>query len=127
MSPLAKNILRKGERSACPITNTLDLLGDKWTLLVVRDMLFLGKGLFGEFLESAEGISTNILADRLKRLEQAGVVDKQAYQDNPIRHRYRLTEAGLRLRPVLIALIEWGSMHIEGVYVPRPGDLEGDS
>ncbi len=70
-------------RSPCPIANTLDILGDKWTLLVVRDLLFLGKRLYGEFMQSGEGIPTNILADRLKRLEETGLVTKEPYQSNP--------------------------------------------
>ena len=61
-------------RSPCPIANTLDILGDKWTLLVVRDLLFLDKHLYGEFMQSGEGIPTNVLADRLKRLEETGLV-----------------------------------------------------
>jgi len=66
--------LPEDRRSVCPIATTLDLLGDKWTLLVVRDLLFVGKRRFGEFLESPEGIPTNILTDRLRRLEEHGVV-----------------------------------------------------
>ena len=88
-------------RSPCPIANTLDILGDKWTLLVVRDLLFLGKRLYGEFMQSGEGIPTNILADRLKRLEETGLVTKEPYQSNPIRHQYRLTRKGAELFPVL--------------------------
>jgi len=94
-------------RSPCPISNALDLLGDRWTLLVVRD-LFVGKRTYGEFQRSPEGIPTNILADRLKRLEKQGLIDRTPYQDRPIRYRYSLTEKGLALRPVLYAIAEWG-------------------
>ena len=100
-------------RSVCPITNTLDILGDKWTLLVVRDM-FLGKMTYGEFLASPEGIPTNILADRLKRLEQHGIIDKTPYQQSPVRYAYQLTSKGEQLSPVINAIIEWGLDNIPG-------------
>ena len=100
-------------RSVCPITNTLDVLGDKWTLLVIRDM-FLGKKTYGEFLASPEGIPTNILADRLKRLEQHGIIDKTPYQQSPVRYAYRLTSKGQQLSPVINAIIEWGLDNIPG-------------
>jgi len=105
-------------RSPCPIANTLDILGDKWTLLVVRDLLFLGKRLYGEFMQSDEGIPTNILADRLKRLEETGLVTKEPYQSNPIRHQYRLTRKGTELFPVLREIIRWANKHIPGTSVP---------
>ena len=103
-------------RSVCPITNTLDVLGDKWTLLVIRDM-FLGKKTYGEFLASPEGIPTNILADRLKRLEQHGIIDKTPYQQSPVRYAYRLTSKGQQLSPVINAIIEWGLDNIPGTKV----------
>ena len=96
------------ERSECPITNTLDLIGDKWTLLVIRDMMFLKKKSFNEFLESREGIATNILTDRLKRLEENGIIEKRPYKKIPARYEYTLTRRGAGLRSVLIEMIEWG-------------------
>ena len=111
-------------RSPCPIANTLDILGDKWTLLVVRDLLFLGKRLYGEFMQSGEGIPTNILADRLKRLEETGLVTKEPYQSNPVRHQYRLTRKGAELFPVLRAIIRWANKHIPGTTVPPASYLE---
>ncbi len=103
----------RASRSNCPIGGALDLLGDRWTLLVVRD-LFAGKRRYGEFQESAEGIPTNILADRLARLVAAGLVERTAYQQHPPRHEYRLTPAGGDLRPVLGALAAWGLRHVAG-------------
>ena len=103
----------RARRSVCPITNTLDVLGDKWTLLVIRDM-FLGKKTYGEFLASPEGIPTNILADRLKRLEQHGIIDRTPYQQSPVRYAYRLTSKGQQLSPVINAIIEWGLDNIPG-------------
>jgi DNA-binding HxlR family transcriptional regulator len=111
-------------RSPCPIANTLDILGDKWTLLVVRDLLFVGKRLYGEFMQSDEGIPTNILADRLKRLEETGLVTKEPYQSNPIRHQYRLTRKGAELFPVLREIIRWANKHIPGTTVPPASYLE---
>ncbi|OCQ96742.1 transcriptional regulator [Limnothrix sp. PR1529] len=95
-------------RSHCPIACTLDLLGDRWTLLVIRDMLFFGKQRFEEFLESPEGISTNILASRLKSLEALGLITKQPYSNHTRRMNYQLTEAGESLRPVLRSIARWG-------------------
>ncbi len=100
-------------RSVCPISNTLDILGDKWTLLVVRDM-FLGKKTYGEFLDSPEGIPTNILAERLKRLEQHGIIDKSPYQKTPVRYAYQLTPKGEQLADVIKAIITWGLENIPG-------------
>jgi DNA-binding HxlR family transcriptional regulator len=100
-------------RSVCPISNTLDILGDKWTLLVVRDM-FVGKKTYGEFLASPEGIPTNILAERLKRLEQHGIIHKAPYQQAPVRYAYQLTPKGEQLSEVIKAIIKWGLENIPG-------------
>lgn len=110
--------LPEDRRSACPIATTLDLLGDKWTLLVVRDLLFVGKRRFGEFLESPEGIPTNILTDRLRRLEEHGVVAKSLYSSRPQRYEYRLTAIGVELFPVLRAMAEWGLRHLPDTKAP---------
>lgn len=108
-------------RSPCPIASTLDLLGDKWTLLIVRDLLYFGKRLYGEFADSPEKIPTNILADRLKRLEEHGLVEKTPYQEHPVRYAYALTVRGADLQPVLRAMVEWGNRHIPGTYRPGRG------
>ena len=100
-------------RSVCPVANTLDRIGDKWSLLLVRDML-AGKSTYGQFLESPEGIPTNILADRLKRLEQFGIVQRSAYQQNPVRYAYALTAEGRQLGRVLRAIADWGLENIPG-------------
>lgn len=100
-------------RSSCPVSCSLDLLGDKWTLLVVRDLL-LGKTTYTEFQKSPEGIPTNILAERLRRLQAAGIVEKSRYQERPVRHAYHLTAKGRDLQPVLLAMIDWGNKHIPG-------------
>jgi len=95
------------------VSCVLDLLGDKWTLLLVRDLL-MGKGTYTEFQQSPEGIPTNILADRLKRLQTAGVIEKQPYQERPVRYRYQLTGKGKDLSPVISAMIDWGNRYVEG-------------
>ncbi len=100
-------------RSPCPIACSLDLVGDRWTLLVIRD-LFWGKRRYGEFLSSPEGIPTNILAERLARLEAAGLVSSKPYQANPPRQEYHLTAKGRDLDEVLGALVDWGKRHLPG-------------
>jgi DNA-binding HxlR family transcriptional regulator len=100
-------------RSQCAIANTLDLVGDKWSLLVVRDMLH-GKRTYGELVDSPEGIPTNILADRLRRLEAAEIITSSAYQERPTRYAYALTDKGRDLGKVLLALVRWGRTHIPG-------------
>jgi len=104
-------------RSSCPIANTLDILGDKWTLIVIRD-LFLGKRAYGEFLQSSEGIPTNILAERLKRLETAGILRKEPYQERPVRYHYFLTPKGQGLLPVLAEMARWANRYIPGTLQP---------
>ena len=110
----SKNAVKEaGARSDCPVACSLDLLGDKWTLLVVRDLL-LGKTTYSEFQKSPEGVPTNILAERLKRLQAAGIVEKSQYQTRPVRYAYHLTEKGRDLQPVLLAMIDWGNKHVPG-------------
>jgi DNA-binding HxlR family transcriptional regulator len=96
-------------RSDCPISFALDLFGDRWTLLVVRDLAFKGKNSFSELLASDEGIARNILADRLASLEAEGFIEKQAHPDDGRRSIYRLTERGLGLIPVLVEMIVWSA------------------
>ena len=100
-------------RSSCAVASTLDLIGDKWSLLVIRDMLH-GKRTYVEILQSPEGIPTNILADRLARLEQAGIIESAAYQERPVRYAYTLTPKGRDLGDVVRALVRWGKRHIPG-------------
>ena len=103
----------RARRSRCPVACTLDLLGDKWSLLVVRDVV-RGKRRYAEFLDSPEGIPTNILADRLKRLTAAGVISPRRYSQHPPRLEYVLTPKGEELRPILRAMVDWGVRHAGG-------------
>jgi DNA-binding HxlR family transcriptional regulator len=100
-------------RSACAIANSLDIVGDKWTLLVVRDLLH-GKRTYGELVNSPERIPTNLLAERLKRLEGAGIIVGTPYQEHPMRYAYTLTPKGRALGDVLLAFVRWGKQHIPG-------------
>jgi DNA-binding HxlR family transcriptional regulator len=104
----------KGARSSCPIANILDVLGDQWTLLVVRDVMLLGRHRFGELAASREAIPTNILTDRLRRLEEWGILAKRAYQERPRRHEYRLTKKGRELFPVIREMAIWSIRHMPG-------------
>lgn len=116
------------QRSDCPIACTLDLLGDRWTLVLIRDMLKLGKRRYGEFVESAEGIPTNVLADRLKRMEQCGLVTRTLYNERPPRWEYHLTSMGRELEPVLDALLDWGAKHLlGGTRHSRPSPRAGET
>ena len=100
-------------RSVCPVACTLDLIGDKWTLLVIRD-LASGKTKFKDFLQGPEHIATNILTERLRRLDEHGLVERQASEVHAGRCDYVLTAKGLTLLPVLKAIANWGLQHIEG-------------
>src|SRR5512145_195745 len=104
-------------RSRCPVACTLDVLGDRWSLLVVRDLV-RGKRRYAEFLESPEGIPTNILADRLKRRAAQGVIRARRYSVHPPRVEYALTEKGEELRPILRAMVAWGVRHAGGRLPP---------
>ncbi|CCH01100.1 transcriptional regulator, HxlR family [Fibrella aestuarina BUZ 2] len=110
------------QRSTCPISTSLDVLGDKWTLLILRDIVFAGKSSYGQFLESAEKMATNILADRLAILESQGIVTKTVATDKKSKFTYRLTEKGVDIVPILVALVVWGAKH--GETVVDPGLLE---
>jgi DNA-binding HxlR family transcriptional regulator len=102
---------KPGIRSHCPVSYALDLFGDPWTLLVIRDIALFGKRTYQEFLGSAEGVATNVLADRLERLEAARIVTKRPDPDDRRRTLYLLTERGIDLVPVLFAMIEWSARH----------------
>jgi DNA-binding HxlR family transcriptional regulator len=111
-------------RSTCAIANSLDVVGDKWSLLVVRDLLH-GKHTYGELVDSPEGIPTNILADRLKRLEAAGIIVSAPYQQHPVRYSYTLTPKGSALGDVLLAFVRWGKQHIPGTVTLGEGPASG--
>ncbi|HET9651188.1 MAG TPA: helix-turn-helix domain-containing protein [Usitatibacter sp.] len=92
----------------CPVARTLDLIGERWTVLILRDLLLQGPRRFQDFQESLGGIAPNILSARLKELEANGLVTRKAYSEHPPRLEYHLTDRGRSLGPVLRALRKWG-------------------
>lgn len=106
------------KRSGCPISYSLDVFGDRWTLLILRDLILFGKQRFREFLGSEEAIASNILADRLKRLEMGGIVTREPDPDDGRQRIYRATDKGRRLTPVLLELAAWGATHDEKSSAP---------
>lgn len=98
-------------RSQCPISTALDIFGDKWSLLVLRDLIFNNKNTFGEFLNTDEKIATNILADRLATLEAGKIISKHDHPDSKAKVLYKLTEKGVDLIPVLVELIVWSEKY----------------
>ena len=120
-------------RSPCAVASALDLIGDRWSLLVVRG-LFVGHSRYGDFLKDPESISTNILADRLRQLECAELIERAPGPGRADHPRYRLTRKGADLLPVLQALAVWGSDHIPDRWQPpdwflaaKPSDYYPDA
>ena len=112
----------KARRSVCPVACTLDIIGDKWSMIVIRDLL-LGATRFDDFLHSPEHIATNVLTSRLRQLEAEGLVTKAAYQQHPIRWQYNLTPKGQQLAPIMKAMVEWArAWHSEVIRAPLPDD-----
>jgi DNA-binding HxlR family transcriptional regulator len=97
---------------ACPVARTLELVGERWTLLIVRDLLRHGARRFQDLLVSLPGLAPNVLSERLKLMEQHGLVARRFYSDHPPRAEYALTEAGAELRTVVGALALWGARHV---------------
>jgi DNA-binding HxlR family transcriptional regulator len=91
----------------CPIARTLDLIGDRWTLLIVRDM-FMEQSRFNQFLQQSPGLPPKILSDRLKKLEAHGLIQRRLYSQHPLRAEYHLTDRGRTLAPIIEALLAWG-------------------
>ena len=111
-------------RSPCPVACCLDILGDKWTLLVVRDLL-LGRTRFKDFAESPEGIPTNILTERLNRLQRHDLLEKRPVSTGVRRHTYHLTAKGEALRPVVLAMRDWALEHEEGTEARLKPTVDG--
>ena len=100
-------------RSDCPISTALDIFGDKWSLLIVRDMVFKGLSTYGDFLNGGEKIATNILADRLTMLEAGGIIAKQKHPESKAKILYTLTSKGIDLVPALVEIIAWSEKYHE--------------
>lgn len=110
---------KKDFRSDCPINYLLENLGDKWTLLIVRDLVFEGKKFYRDFLNSDEGIATNILSKRLRGLEDSGIVESEVYEKQRTMKVYSLTEKGKDLIPVLLEMIVWSTTYGEDLKVSK--------
>ena len=104
-------------RSECPVSISLEIVGDRWSLLIVRDLMVRGLRTFKEFQQSGEGIATNILSDRLRKLESREIITRENDPADRRRARYRLTQKGIDLAAVLLELLVWGARH-ENTGVP---------
>jgi len=113
--PLAGELAK---RSTCPIATALDVIGDKWSLLIVRDIGLFDKHRNKELQDADEGIPSNILASRLKQLVELGILEKRLYEEHPPRYEYHLTEAGKGLLPVLRGLARWSAANVDGIEIP---------
>ena len=107
------------KRSDCPLSCSLDVFCDKWSLLIIRDLLFFKKSTYNDFLTSAEGIATNILASRLKALEENGVIEKSEHPDSKAKILYRLTQKGIDLLPIMMEVYIWADK-----YFTTPADIK---
>lgn len=107
------------KRSECPLSCALDIFGDKWSLLIIRDLMFDNKCTYNDFLKSQEGIATNILASRLKELEENGIIEKSAHPDSKAKNLYRLTSKGIDILPILMEVYIWSEK-----YFTIPADIK---
>ncbi|SRR6266487_2463058 len=106
-------------RSDCPISFALENFGDKWSLLIIRDLMFKNKRTYGEFLNSEEKIATNILADRLSMLECAGLIKSKIDKEKKSKYNYELTDKGIDLVPVLLEIVLWSATHDKQTAAPK--------
>jgi DNA-binding HxlR family transcriptional regulator len=103
--------LKTKRRSGCPVNISLEMIGDRWSLLIVRDLMVRGCRTFKEFENAGEGMATNILSDRLRKLKSTGIISTEVDESDLRRVNYRLTEKGIELAPVLLELLIWGARH----------------
>jgi DNA-binding HxlR family transcriptional regulator len=110
---------KQKRKSDCPIHFAMEIFGDKWSLLIIRDLMFKGKKTYGEFLLSEEKIATNILADRLTMLEEAGLIKSKKDKENKLKFNYTLTEKVIDLVPVLLEIVKWSAKHDKKTAAPK--------
>jgi DNA-binding HxlR family transcriptional regulator len=103
----------RARRSSCPISLALEIFGDTWSLLIIRDLMFKGRKSFNEFLAAGEGIASNVLTDRLAKLEAFGVIEKREHGADARRYDYELTRKGIDLAPVIVEIVLWSARHEE--------------
>ena len=108
----------EGQRSCCALATALDVIGDRWSIIILRDMIFVGKQEFKEFMESPESIATNVLTNRLKTLSEAGIITKHKHPAGGKRTLYCLTDSGLALIPTLTELSLWSTQHLDNAFIP---------
>lgn len=101
------------KRSDCPLGQSLDIFGDKWSLLIIRDLMFGNKCTYNDFLKSGEGIATNILATRLKGLDENGIIEKLAHPESKAKVLYRLTQKGIDLLPIIMEIYIWSDKYMD--------------
>ena len=99
------------KRSGCPVSSSLDIWGDKWSLLIVRDLMYARQCTYGDFLKSDEKIATNILASRLLTLEEGGIISKLGHPESKAKVLYQLTEKGIELLPMIMEIYLWGEKY----------------
>jgi len=114
-----RHMKRADNKSQCPINLTVEILGDTWSLLIIRDMMALGKSTFGEFMESEERIGPSVLSDRLAHLETKGIIEKKPSEQDKRKQVYSLTKRGLNLIPVLYEISVWGSLNHSNTNAPE--------
>jgi DNA-binding HxlR family transcriptional regulator len=107
------------KRSGCPLSCSLDVFGDKWSLLIIRDLMLFQKSTYNDFLKSDERIATNILASRLKGLEENGIIEKLGHPDSKAKNLYRLTQKGIELLPIIMEVYIWADK-----YFNIPADIK---
>ena len=108
------------KRSDCPVSCSLDVWGDKWSLLIIRDLMFAKQSTYGDFLKSGEGIATNILAARLQVMEENKLIEKLNHPDSKAKVLYRLTQKGIDLFPVMVEIFLWADKHFTMPEVRKP-------
>jgi len=113
IQPMSTSAVLRRRRSGCPISIALELLGDAWSLLIVRDLMFKDRRTYNDFLTGGEGIASNVLADRLRKLEAANIIEKRRDPEDARRFLYRLSPKGIELAPVLVELVIWSARHDE--------------
>ena len=101
-------------RSNCSVSCALDIIGDKWTLLIIRNIIIAGSKSFGDFRASPEKIASNILSDRLEKMVSSGILNKRVNKKNKLKFDYTLTKMGKELEPVIMAISKWGNQSIKG-------------
>lgn len=103
----------------CPVARTLDIIGERWTILILRDLFLFGPRRFQDLQNSLSGVAPNTISARIKTLEDAGIVARELYSEHPPRAMYSLTDRGLALKPALLALRDWGEKYTDGPPAPR--------